>query len=115
MPARKGAKADFQVRSMTSAVPYRSARRRLGQRPVLAERQPPARQVGDDALAHAGHVIEQRGAQASCEEVDRPSGQRARRSFTTEWQRTKSPIHMYGTSRIGLLAATGSGFRQMSE
>src|SRR5262249_31988008 len=28
-------------------------------------------------------------------------GYRSRSSFTTVWQRTKSPIHMYGTIRIG--------------
>ena len=32
----------------------------------------------------------------------RPAAPETRRStLTTEWQRTKSPIHMYGTSRIG--------------
>ena len=34
-------------------------------------------------------------------------GQRARKSFTTEWPRTKSPIHMYGMIRIGLPEGPG--------
>ena len=33
------------------------------------------------------------------------AGCRAFSSLTTVWQRTKSPIHMYGTSRIGALSA----------
>src|SRR5262249_24286408 len=38
-------------------------------------------------------------------------GYRSRSSLTTVWQRTKSPIHMYGTIRIGGLRLIGDRAR----
>ena len=48
-------------------------RPQLGRQPPLpGHRQPAARQVPDDAGAHARHVIDQRGAQGGGQEVDGP-------------------------------------------
>ena len=68
----------------------------VGRGAVLSgKREPAARQVADDPLPHARHVIEQ-AARRATSPGRRPAG-RARcdfSSFTTEWQRTKSPIHI---------------------
>ena len=45
-----------------------------GQPPLLGHRQPAARQVPDDAGAHARHIIDQRRAQGGGQQVDRPVG-----------------------------------------
>ena len=44
----------------------------LRQPPLPGHRKPAARQVPDDPGAHAGHIIDQRGAQRGDEQVDRP-------------------------------------------
>ena len=44
----------------------------LRQSPLLLQGQLPARQVPDDALADARHVIDQRGAEAGDQQVHRP-------------------------------------------
>ena len=59
MPAMKGASAAFQVRGMTRACAVSLRTQPLRQRAMLAQREPPARQIRHDPLADPGHVVEQ--------------------------------------------------------
>ena len=99
------------------SAPCRSLRclSRRARAACCAKRQPAARQVGDDGLPDARHVVGQRRAQRwSPSRSTGRSGKRWRSTGTTEWQRTKSPIHIYGTIRIGrvsLAAARPSSAR----
>ena len=46
----------------------------VGELPLQRDAEAPARQVGDDRLPHARHVVGERRAQRAADDVDRPLG-----------------------------------------
>ena len=78
MPARKGASAAFHLRDMIKRLAV-TRRAQLRRRAALErEAEPPARQIGDDRLAQARHVVGERRAQRTRDHVDRALGRLAR-------------------------------------
>ena len=74
MPASNGASAAFHLRDITSAWPVMSFAQPAGELALQCEAEAPPRQVDDDRLAHARHVVGQGRAQRAADDIHRPVG-----------------------------------------